>query len=282
MNTEQLLAHYERIADAPDAVPRLRQFILDLAVRGKLVPQDPNDEPVAELLNRVASEKARLVQAGKIRKPRTSENGEGFTSPFSIPESWQWVRLDTVGTIIGGGTPDSSDEENFAAPGTGIPWLTPADLGGYTDLFISRGARDLSEKGLRSSSATLMPAGTVLFTSRAPIGYVAIASNAIATNQGFKSIVPYVLEMNEYISYFLKLAAKEVEKKASGTTFKEISGRMLKNILLPLPPLEEQKRIVLFLDKLMYYLDKLRSKTSLLYALRRELTESMYYYTVHD
>ena len=171
MNVEHLLTHFDRIADAPDAVPRLRRFILDLAVRGKLVLQDSNDEPASELLKRIAAEKARLVKAGEIRKPRELGRRDVITVLFEIPQSWQWVRLDSVGAIIGGGTPSANEAVNFAEPGQGIPWLTPADLGGHTELFISRGSRDLTEKGLQSSSATFMPGGTVLFTSRAPIGY---------------------------------------------------------------------------------------------------------------
>ena len=200
MNADRLLAFYERIADAPDAIVRFRRFILDLAVRGKLVGQDPNDEPASELLKRIAAEKARLVKAGEIRKPRDLDGGNDLPTPFEVPTCWRWVRLDGVGAIIGGGTPSASDADNFADPGTGVPWLTPADLGGFSERFISRGARDLSEKGLQTSSATLMPAGTVLFTSRAPIGYIAIAANPISTNQGFKSIVPYVPDCSRFIA----------------------------------------------------------------------------------
>jgi type I restriction enzyme S subunit len=176
MNAELFLAHYERIADAPDAIARLRRFILDLAVRGKLVPQDSGDEPASELLKRIAKEKTRLVKAGSLRKPRDLDGGGELDEPFSIPAMWQWARLDTVGAIVGGGTPSAADAENFAEPGEGVPWLTPADLGGYSDLYVSRGARDLSEKGSRTSSATVMPKGTVLFTSRAPIGYVCVSA----------------------------------------------------------------------------------------------------------
>jgi type I restriction enzyme S subunit len=199
MNAERLLERYERIADAPDAIARLRRFILDLAVRGKLVPQDPNDEPAAELLKRIAKEKARLVKAGDLRKPRDLDDGDPLEEPFAIPATWRWARLDGVGAIVGGGTPSATVADNFAEHGAGVPWLTPADLGGYSDLYISRGARDLSEKGSRTLSATLMPAGTVLFTSRAPIGYVAIAANPISTSQGFKSIVPYVADCSRLL-----------------------------------------------------------------------------------
>ena len=257
MNVDRLLAHYERIADAPDAVPRLRRFILDLAVRGKLVEQDPNDEPASELLKRIAKEKTRLIKMGEIRKPRDLAWGEDLPAFFEIPICWHWVRLDGVGAIIGGGTPSANDANNFADPGTGVPWLTPADLGSFSERFISRGARDLSENGLQTSSATWMPAGTVLFTSRAPIGYVAIAANPISTNQGFKSIVPYVPDCSRFIALAMKTFAPEIDAKAPGTTFREVSGKIVAGVPFPLPPLAEQHRIVAKVDELMALCDRL-------------------------
>jgi len=201
MNAARLLDLYDRVADAPDAIDRLRRFVIDLAVRGKLVEQDPTDEPASELLKRIAVEKAHMVKAGKIRKPRT--------------------------------------------------------LGGHRSRHIERGSRDLSPRGLQSSSATLMPAGTVLFSSRAPIGYVAIAANAVSTNQGFKSIVPYVSDCSAYIALAMQAFAPGMENSASGTTFKEVSGRIVAGVPFPLPPLAEQHRIVAKVDELFALCDRL-------------------------
>ncbi|ESY87516.1 subunit S of type I restriction-modification system [Mesorhizobium sp. LNHC220B00] len=236
---------------------RLRRFILDLAVRGKLVQQDANDELASDLLKRIAKEKARLVRAGELRKPRDLDSGNDLNEPFAIPVTWRWVRLDSVGAIVGGGTPSAAHTDNFAEPGEGVPWLTPADLGGYSDLYISRGSRDLSEKGSGVSSATMMPKGTVLFTSRAPIGYVAIAANPISTNQGFKSIVPYIADCSRFVATAMKAFAPEIDAKAPGTTFKEVSGKIVAAIPFPLPPLAEQHRIVAKVDELMGLCDRI-------------------------
>jgi len=272
MNAERLLSAYEKIADAPDAIARLRRFVLDLAVRGKLVPQEADDEPAEELLKRIAKEKARLVKAGEIRKPRDLDGGDDLNEPFPVPPTWRWVRLDAVGAIVGGGTPPAADPGNFTEPGEGIPWLTPADLGGYSDLYISRGSRDLTEKGSRASSATVMPKGTVLFTSRAPIGYVAIAANPISTNQGFKSIVPYILDCSHFIATAMKAFAPEIDAKAPGTTFKEVSGKIVAGISFPLPPLAEQHRIVAKVDELMVLCDRLEAARAGREAVRDKLT----------
>lgn len=270
MNAD-LLVHFERIADAPDAVARLRRFILELAVRGKLVAQDAKDEPASELLERIAAAKAQRVNAGEIRKPRELDDGAELIEPFAIPDTWRWARLDQVGAIVGGGTPSASDGDNFAEPGDGVPWITPADLGGSADLYVSRGSRDLSERGARSASAAIMPTGTVLFTSRAPIGYVAIAANPISTNQGFKSIIPFLPDCSRFVATAMKAFAPEIDAKAPGTTFKEVSGKIVAAIPFPLPPLAEQQRIVAKVDELMGLCDRLEAARSAREAARDRL-----------
>ncbi len=106
---------------------------------------------------------------------------------YAIPKSWYWTTMGEISTVVGGGTPKTADLANFE--GGTIPWLTPADLSGYSSKYITHGERSITQKGLETSCAGMLPAGTVLFTSRAPIGYIAIASNPVCTNQGFKSFV---------------------------------------------------------------------------------------------
>lgn len=259
MNQELLLRHFNRISDAPDAIPRLRQFVLDLAVRGKLVEYDPQDEPASKLLIRVRAEKMRLADEGLIRTSRTTDPPDAGEELFSIPAHWVWCSLSQVGAIVGGGTPPSTDSTNFTDPGSGVAWLTPADLGKHIGSYVSRGARDLTKEGLRASSATVMPKGSILFTSRAPIGYTAIAQNDISTNQGFKSVVPYIPDCNLYIAVYFRAFRKWIDSRASGTTFREVSGKIVANLPFPLPPLAEQRRIVAKVDELMGLCDQFES-----------------------
>ena len=221
--------------------------------------QDQADEPASELLKRIETEKAQLTKAGSIRPSKPLEPIEENETLFAIPHSWKWIRLAGVGSVVGGGTPPSADPACFTAGGKGIAWLTPADLGKHSGLYILHGARDLTEKGFSSSSAQLMPAGSVLFTSRAPIGYTAIAANEITTNQGFKSVIPFILESNRYIATYFKAFATWIDGKASGTTFKEVSGKIVANLPFPLPPLAEQHRIVAKVDQLMAICDELEA-----------------------
>ncbi|MFC0805455.1 restriction endonuclease subunit S [Ensifer sp. P24N7] len=168
---------------------------------------------------------------------------------WEIPQTWSWASVGEIADVVGGGTPPTGDENNFA--GEGIAWLTPADLTGYSETYIARGRRDLSERGYRVSAARIMPAGTVLFSSRAPIGYCAVASGEITTNQGFKSFVLKGGIRPEYLRHYLLASVDYAESKASGTTFKELSGSRAAEIAAPIAPLPEQQRIVTKIDSVI-------------------------------
>ncbi|MCM3143922.1 restriction endonuclease subunit S [Brevibacillus sp. MER 51] len=203
-----------------------------------------------ELLAFIKSVKERMVKEGQIRRRTELPSIADEEKPYDLPQNWEWVRLGDVGQIVGGGTPKTNIEDYWQTGEGGIPWLTPADLTDYKDTYISSGRRSITESGLRNSSTQLLPKGSVLFSSRAPIGYVAIASTNLCTNQGFKSVVPYCKETNKYLYWCLKYKAKEINENASGTTFKEVSGSDMEAQIIPLPPLAEQQRIVKILDQL--------------------------------
>ena len=167
--------------------------------------------------------------------------------------SYKKVKISDIGKIVSGATPKTKDVDNY---GGSIAWITPADLSGYTSKYISHGSRNITQKGYDSCSTHLMPRGTVLFSSRAPIGYVAIAENSICTNQGFKSIVPNDDIDSEFLYYQLQYLRKKIQEKGSGTTFKEISGKVLGETDIVVPSLEEQFRIVARIEELFSELDK--------------------------
>ena len=174
-------------------------------------------------------------------------------SPWRIPATWSWATIGEVATVVGGGTPSTTEPAYWE--GGDIPWLTPADLSGYTSMRISSGARPITPAGLRESSARLLPAGTVLMSSRAPVGYVAIASRAVATNQGFKSFLPTPALLPEYLYYFILGNRPLLLARASGTTFQEISGKAAATIPVAIPPIDEQHRIVAAIDEHLSRLD---------------------------
>ena len=167
--------------------------------------------------------------------------------------NYRKAKLSDIGKIVSGATPKTKDPDNYDGD---IAWITPADLSKYNKKYISHGARSITQKGYDSCSTQLMPKGTVLFSSRAPIGYVAIAENALCTNQGFKSIIPGNDIDSEFLYYQLKYLKKEIQEKGSGTTFKEISAKTLGEVFVAVPPLDEQSRIVARIEELFSELDK--------------------------
>ena len=178
-------------------------------------------------------------------------------SKGKLPKGWKVLKFKDVTTIIGGGTPSTSIEEYYDGD---IPWLSPVDLSGYKKKYISKGRKNITKLGLQKSSARLLPKNSVLFSSRAPIGYVAIAENEVTTNQGFKNLLPSPIYDPSFAYYYLKFKKDYIESQASGTTFKEISGKKLGEIEFVLPPLPEQQRIVARLDAIFGHLDVLKEK----------------------
>lgn len=163
--------------------------------------------------------------------------------------TWKKYKLSEIGSVVGGATPSTTVDAYYNGD---IPWLTPKDLSNFHERYIERGERNITKSGLNSCSAQLLPAGSVLFSSRAPIGYVAIAKNPIATNQGFKSIIPNPEKVDSlFLYYLLKYNKDNIEAMGSGTTFKEVSGATMKNIEVYLPEdLDEQRQIAGILGSL--------------------------------
>lgn len=193
---------------------------------------------------------------------------------MELPASWAQCKIGEVARIVSGGTPPSKDQTNFTSEG-GIPWVTPADLSGYRSCYISRGARNLSEKGYAGCSAAKLPAGSVLFSSRAPIGYVAIAANEISTNQGFKSFVLPEGFSSSFVYYYLKHIKPVAEQLATGTTFKELSGTAAAKLPFVVAPLAEQTRIADKLDTVLARVDACRERLDRVPAILKRFRQSV-------
>ncbi len=161
------------------------------------------------------------------------KDGEFVESEMGlIPKGWRVGLLSEIGEIVGGSTPSKAKSQYYTS--NGIPWLTPKDLSNSPCKFTAKGEIDITKEGYASCSTKIMPKGTVLFSSRAPIGYVSIAKNEICTNQGFKSVVPKEAG-TAFIYYFLKTSTKDIENKATGSTFKEASGALMKSLPTIIP-----------------------------------------------
>jgi type I restriction enzyme S subunit len=172
---------------------------------------------------------------------------------WDIPASWAWTTMGDVTTVVGGGTPATNDSRNFH--GGHVPWVTPADLSGYSGATIACGDRFLTTRGLESCSATLLPKGSVLLSSRAPVGYVVIASQSLCTNQGFKSFPPCDALEARYLYFQLIRSRDLIRSLASGTTFMEISAARCRQIPVVIAPLREQAAIADKIESLFSELD---------------------------
>jgi type I restriction enzyme S subunit len=238
MNAERLLAHFERIAEAPDAILRLRRLIFALGVRGRLVEQNDGD--------------GRATQFDKSVDPHPDP-------PFSIPASWRWARLHKLGSLKGGGTPSKAQEEFWKGD---IPWVSPKDM--KLD-YVADTQLQISHRAISGSAASMIEPGSLLFVVRGMILAhsfpVAIARVHLTINQDMKALVLHEPEMGEYLLRALKGLRTEMLKRVKTSTHgtRRIDGPGYRDLLIPVPPIPEQRRIVAKVDKLMALCDRLEA-----------------------
>jgi type I restriction enzyme S subunit len=261
MNAERLLSAYERIADAPDAIARLRHFVLDLAVRGKLVPQDSNDEPASELLKRIAAEKARLVKAGEFHEPRSFVRIDRNDLPFVPPTHWGWTRLiDIARPSYGFAFPSS----RFNSAKRGMPLIRIRDISNVDTEAYFDGDYD---------PAYIVTAGDYLvgmdgdFNLRRWTGRDGLLNQRVMRINGWRCGVN-----PEFVRLPLQFVLDHLHGKTSLTTVKHLSAKQVNGIEIPLPPLSEQRRIVAKIDELMALCDRLEATRAGCDATRDRLT----------
>ena len=220
----------------------LRQKILDLAIHGKLVPQDPNDEPASVLLERIRAEKERLIKEGKIKRPKktktTSDKPHYENVPFEVPSSWVWTTLGEIGNWQSGATPSRLRKDYY---GGNIPWLKTGDL---NDGYISDITEYITETALKETSVKLNPKDSVLIAMYgATIGKVGILSFPATTNQACCACTDYLVK-KMYLFYFLLANREKFIAMGGGGAQPNISKEKIVSTLIPLPPKQEQSRIV--------------------------------------
>ena len=248
---------------------QLKNSILQWAIQGKLVPQDPNDEPASVLLERIREEKARLVKEGKIKKDKNesiifrgddNSHYEKFADgtvkciddeiPFEIPEGWEWARMGNIGDWGSGSTPQRGNSSYY---GGSIPWLKTGEL---NDGVVYDTAEKITDKALKECSLRLNKIGDVLIAMYgATIGKVAIAGIDLTTNQACCGCTPIIV-YNEYLFYFLMASKVDFVKKGEGGAQPNISREKLVSHLMPIPPIDEQQRIVLAIKHILPYVTK--------------------------
>lgn len=250
---------------------QLKASVLQYAMQGKLVPQVPTDDPASELIKRIQAEKEQLIKEKKIKKEKPLPEITDEEKPFEIPENWEWIRLRSSGFVTSGGTPKTSISEYWDGD---IPWITPADMGKQKGKYLVKSAKKITEIGLSKSSAQLIPSGSIVYSSRAPIGHINIVEFEFTTNQGCKSITPLQIDI-EFIYYVLINQTPNISKRGTGTTFKEISGMVFGATVIPIPPLNEQKRIVKKIEELFEKIDQYAESYNKLEELNKQFPIKM-------
>ncbi|MEE5138898.1 restriction endonuclease subunit S [Pseudomonas alliivorans] len=248
------------LAGAPNGVKKLRELILELAVRGKLVPQDPNDEPASELLKSIAEERARLIAEGKIRKQKSLVDITKEKEPFLLPNRWSWTSLNEIAALRGGSTPSMSKSEFWDGD---IPWVSPKDMHGGD---ITESELKVTQSALDKTSLELVPIGSILLVGRSGILKrklpVQITAVSCTINQDLKAISPLQPQPSNYVQLMLRGTERVILKEdvKQGTTVQSLVYDKLFVRPFGLPPLAEQHRIVAKVDELMTLCDRLETQ----------------------
>jgi type I restriction enzyme S subunit len=270
---DRLLALYDRVAEAEDAIPRLRRFVQDLAVRGKLVEQDPSDEPAAELLQRIAKEKARLVKAGEIKAGKPSQPISDV--PFQVAQSWLWVRLAELASYIQRGkSPQYATADGMPVVSQKCVQWSGLDLAVARKITVDSLNNYEPVRFLRSGDLLWNSTGTGTIGRLVRLGEVP----AKLVCDSHVTVVRCVLADPEYVRIWLMSdhVYGLIEGKASGSTNQvELTAQMAHAQPVPLPPLAEQQRIVAKVEALMALCDQLEASLTTATTTRSRLLESL-------
>ena len=253
----------------------LKNSILQLAIQGKLVEQRPEEGTAQELFAQIQAEKQRLIQAGKIKKEKPLPEIAEDEKPFEIPESWMWVRLESLCNIINGFTPSRSNPDFWNGD---IPWFTIDDVR-EQGRFISYTKQHITSKAIAKGTQRIVPPNTVLLCCTASVGEYAYTKISLTTNQQFNALVirdeNVSLLWSMYLYLFVQTLKPQIIAWAGRTTFNFLSVSKLKAFIVPLPPLAEQKRIVAKIEELLPFIDRYKQAWSKLEQFNSRFPEDM-------
>jgi len=244
---ELLERHFEVAFSAPEGVKKLRELILTLAMKGKLVPQDPNDPPASELLKEIEAEKQRLVKEGKIKTPKALPPVRADEVPYALPSGWAWVRLGDFVYLEMGQSPAS---QYYNQSGDGLPFFQ-----GKADFGV---LYPTPRYWCTQPKKYAFP-GDVLLSVRAPVGPTNISNIKCCIGRGLAALRPIMGVRSLFVNYFMMRFRRSLEMLATGTTFTAVTKKDIENLIIPLPPLFEQQRIVARIDELMARCDALET-----------------------
>ncbi|HAW4246513.1 TPA: restriction endonuclease subunit S, partial [Escherichia coli] len=253
-------------------IKKLRELILELAVRGKLVPQDPNDEPASELLKRIAAEKAELVKQGKIKKQKPLPEISEEEKPFELPEGWEWARINDIASFTNGYAFKSSEFQNS---GVGIVKIGDIDSSGF---ISTAGMSYVSEKKINvlPEEMRINPGDMVIAMSGATTGKLGFnkTKSTFLLNQRVGKIVTYSVD-KEFIYHYLSTRIEENLSISLGSAIPNISTAQINNIIIPIPPSDEQVKIIARVKLLISLCDQLEQQSLTSLDAHQQLVETL-------
>ncbi|EJI1277375.1 restriction endonuclease subunit S [Vibrio vulnificus] len=273
-NWARISEHFDILFTTEASIDQLKQTILQLAVMGKLVPQDPSDEPAAELLKRIAEEKAQLVKEKKIKKEKALPPIAEDEKPFELPNGWEWCRLGQIGYDLGGGTPSKSNSKYWDGE---IPWVSPKDM--KVD-FIESAIDTVTEKAIKETTIKLIPKNSLLMVVRGMILAhsfpVALTNKDVVINQDMKALVFSNIDPHYLLTVMkaTKTTFTNLVDRSSHGTCKLISEKLW-NVTLAIPPLNEQKKINMMLEQIMDICEQLKQGIRKKYQSQLHLTNTI-------
>lgn len=232
LKSQQVIDELQHLAETRSGTFPQITFNSELAPMQVNLPDDSAQNKIVSFLESIEQKIALNIQINNNLEQQAQSYFQELFINNANP-NWKKGTISDLGFVVGGSTPSKAKPEYYTE--SGIAWITPKDLSITKSKFISKGENDITELGLKNSSAVIMPKGTVLFSSRAPIGYIAITTGEVTTNQGFKSVVPKPEIGTPYVYYLLKYNLPVIEGMASGSTFKEVSGSTMKNVPATIP-----------------------------------------------
>lgn len=275
---QRLAEHFDSLFTTEESIDQLKQTILQLAVMGKLVPQDPNDEPASELLKKIAAEKARLVKEGKIKKEKPLPLVSDKEKSFAIPKGWQWCKFGVLAEFINGDRSKNYPNQNEYVQ-TGIPWINTGHIEPNGTLSTTEMNFITREKFESLRSGKIQPGDLVYCLRGATFGKTAFVTpyseGAIASS--LMIVRPYLREIAKYIYRYLisSLGRDQIYRFDNGSAQPNLSANSVTLFVIPLPPLQEQQRIVSKIDELYVLCDQLKSRLSEAQTTQLHLADAM-------
>ena len=265
-----LLSNLDLLATAPGGVARLRELILTLAVQGKLVPQDPADEPAGELLKKIRAEKDRLIAEGKIRRDKPLAAIAEGEKPLGLPVGWEWVRLGALLPFRIGKTPPSKDPQYWAD--SGHAWVSISDMNHFGEVFET--GRKITDRGAGVFGYDLLPSGTLIMSFKLTIGKISVLRVPAYHNEAIVSFTPLSGLDSGFLKYMLPTVAKTGASKDAlmGAT---LNTESLSNLVIALPPHSEQSRIVTRVAALRRLCADLRQRLAERQSVQARLAEAL-------